>query len=265
MSNIGSRKILIHQNMASSASTQPISMVGSVNVPNEQYNPILEFKAGVTACLVSWSAFRTAVGSGWGGGERESQKKAEDLRSHIFAKFDGRFPLANYDAFDLADDLAIYIEEEFSVTLEDDSERQLAETIFRLYECCLKGDPSLARHMVAQAAVAVAMNSQFPVKVQTTEHDDEDEEMESNESSVIVGIAGHDGTMQPPTQGLIQKPIMPLNLVDYIDQPMFGKAKKNNTNPVEPARQLGETVSESAVEMDEDGFAPVKKGNRRGY
>mmetsp|Transcript_27551 Transcript_27551/g.75192 ORF Transcript_27551/g.75192 Transcript_27551/m.75192 type:complete len:251 (-) Transcript_27551:2415-3167(-) len=249
--------------MASPASAQPISMVGSASDPNQQYHPMLEFQAGVTACLVSWSALRTAVESGWGGGERESQKKAEDLRCHIFSKFDGRFPLANYEAFDLADDLAIYIEEEFSVTLQDDSERQLAETIFRLYEYCLKGDPSSARQMVAQAAGAVALSSQFPVRVQTTEHDDDDEEMESNESSTAAGTLAHTGTMQTPTQQLIQNPMIPPNLADYIDQPMFGKAKKKEINSVGPIRQLGEKDSESVVEMDEDGFAPVKKGNRR--
>lgn len=66
-------------------------------------NAIEEFRAGVTACLRSWSALRTAVESGWGGGERESQGKADDLRKSIFDIMDGsQCPLPNFDEQDLA-------------------------------------------------------------------------------------------------------------------------------------------------------------------
>ena len=252
--------------MASLANSQPLLAVGSINTQNQQYNPILEFKAGVTACLLSWSALRTAVESGWGGGERESHKKAEDLRLNIYEKMDGKkCPLPNYDAFELADDLAIYIEEEFSVTLEDDSERQLADTLFQMYESCLNGNPTLARQMIAHAAGVVALNSQFPVKVQTTEHDDDDdEEMEADGSSMMAGTTNHTATMPVPQQQIQQNPMMPSNLADYIYQPMFGKPIEKTTVPLEPLRQLGETISDSGViEMDDDGFAPVKKGSRR--
>ena len=240
--------------MASHASSLP-----PTNNQNQQYNALLEFRAGVTACLISWSALRTAVESGWGGGERESQKKAEDLRSHIFSAMDGRFPLPNFDAFELADNLAIYIEEEFSVTLEDESERQLAEFIFHMYEHCLKGDPTSARQMIAQAASAVALNSNYPVRVQTTEHDDDDDD------DKMAGPTNDTAGIQSPPQQLIQNPMAPLNLAEYVDRPMFGKPKKQNNFAAKPVRQLGETSADTgnAVEMDDDGFAPVKKGNRR--
>lgn len=66
-------------------------------------NAMEEFQAGVTACLRSWSALRTAVQSGWGGGERESQAKADDLRKNIFDIMDGsRCPIPNFDIQDLA-------------------------------------------------------------------------------------------------------------------------------------------------------------------
>jgi hypothetical protein len=237
-------------------------VTGSINNHDQTYNPLLEFKAGVTAYLASWSALRTAAESGWGGGERVSQQKAEDLRTRIFETFNGRkCPLPNYDAFDLADDLAIYIEEEFSVTLEDDSERQLAEAVFQLYERCLNGDPTFARQMVAQAASAVELNSQFPVKVQTGEHDDDDDddEMEGAETSTMVGATNHADTMGSPQQGM-----MPTNLEDYVSRPLFGKVIKKKVGSKGPIRQLGETAEGSGVvEMDEDGFAPVIKGNRR--
>ena len=66
-------------------------------------NNLEEFRAGVSACLRSWSALRTAVESGWGGGDRESQNKAEGLRQSIFETLNGsKFPLPNYDEQDLA-------------------------------------------------------------------------------------------------------------------------------------------------------------------
>lgn len=243
-----------------------MSTPGGSAQTTEIYNPLLEFKAGVTACLVSWSALRTAVESGWGGGERESQKKAEDLRCNIFLKMDGRkCPLPDYDTFDFADDLAIFIEEEFSVTLEDGSERQLAEAIFQIYERCMNGDPTLARQMVAQATRVVALSGQYPVKVQSTEHDDEDDEMELSETSAVDKPTNQVVGVGTNVQQSNANDGMPSNLVDYVSQPLFGKEKRKKDVAVEPIRQLGQAVPGSDdVEMDDDGFAPVKKkGSRR--
>lgn len=207
---------------------------------------IEEFRAGVTACLRSWSALRTAVESGWGGGERESQAKAEDLRQNIFQLLDGsKFP-PSCDEMDLADSLAIYLEEEFSVTLEDKSEQQVAETIFKMYEGCHKGDTTLCRQMIAHAESAISLSSQYPVQIQTTEHDDdEDEDMsgttESNQSTPLV----------VPT------------ISAFNEQPLFGPPKKVQT-PLAPVRQLGEAAPvQPTIEIDDDGFAPVKQKGRR--
>jgi pre-rRNA-processing protein TSR2 len=66
-------------------------------------NAIEEFRGGVTACLRSWSALRTAVESGWGGGERESQTKADDLRNSILDIMDGsQNPIPHFEREDLA-------------------------------------------------------------------------------------------------------------------------------------------------------------------
>ena len=207
---------------------------------------IEEFRAGVTACLRSWSALRTAVESGWGGGERESQAKAEDLRQNIFQLLDGsKFP-PSCDEMDLADSLAIYLEEEFSVTLEDKSELQVAETIFKMYEGCHKGDTTLCRQMIAHAESAISLSSQYPVQIQTPEHDDdEDEDMsgttESNQSTPLVA----------PT------------ISAFNEQPLFGPPKKVQT-PLAPVRQLGEAAPvQPTIEIDDDGFAPVKQKGRR--
>jgi Pre-rRNA-processing protein TSR2. len=60
-----------------------------------------EFQAGVTAVLRSWSAFRTAVESGWGGAA--SKEKAEFLRTHIFECFDYKKSKPSVDVYELED------------------------------------------------------------------------------------------------------------------------------------------------------------------
>lgn len=219
-------------------------------------NAMEEFRAGVTACLRSWSALRTAVESGWGGGERESQSKAEALRRSIFDIMNGsQCPIPNFDQTDLADNLAIYLEEEYSVTLEDDSELQVADDIFRMYETCCQGDTSIARQMVANANGAVAFSAQFPVQLQTTEHDEDDDDVVMDSHDVGSMLSTSTAAVSP-TQILI----------DYNSKPLFGEPRKVSANS-EPVRQLGDMgeVKDAEIEMDEDGFATVKpKGRRKG-
>eukprot|EP00934_Nitzschia_sp_Nitz4_P000040 Nitzschia sp. Nitz4//scaffold22_size323478//289621//290355//NITZ4_000586-RA/size323478-augustus-gene-0.251-mRNA-1//-1//CDS//3329543174//40//frame0 len=215
-------------------------------------NYMEDFHAGVTACLRSWSAFRTAVESGWGGGDKQSQAKADDLRKSIFEIMNGKqCPISNFDRQDLADNLAIYLEEEFSVTLEDESEVQVAEAIFQMYEGCCRGDPSLARQLVHQAQGVVDFNAQFPVQLQTTEHDmdeDDDDDMGAETAAQANPAAA-------PLGGIPE---------NYSSAPLFGEAKKVAA-PTGPVRQLGEAAAPTVEEeMDDDGFAPVvKKKNQR--
>lgn len=226
-----------------------------------------DFQAGVTACLRSWSALRTAAEGGWGGGTLESHAKAEELRRHILTVLDGKkCPPANYDVIDLADNLAIYMEEEFSVTLEDDSEQQVAETIFEMYEGCFSGNPTLARHLVAVADAAVALNSQYPVKVQTTEHDDDDDDDEDMVDETLSGPSASAEIAISMNSGGQQEMARAQSAVDYSQQPLFGTpmAPKKPAAPAAPIRQLGESASEDpAMEMDDDGFAPVKPKGRK--
>lgn len=211
-----------------------------------------EFRAGVTACLRSWSALRTAVESGWGGGDIQSQKKAEDLRQIIFDLLNGQTFPPKIDLMDLSDNLAIYMEEEFSVTVEDNSEQQVAEVLFRMYEGLSKGDLTLCRQMVAHADGAINMQSQFGVQIQTTEHDDDDDDDMTDSQA-----PGQANSLAP-----VVNPIPAA--ANFSDQPLFGKPKKPQ-GPVGPARQLGEAAApKPVVEVDDDGFAPVKpKGKRQ--
>ncbi len=134
---------------------------------------LAEFQAGVTAALRSWSALRTAVEGDWGG--VDSKAKAEDLRANIFEQFDasGKPKMAQEE---LEDNLASYMEEEFSVVLEDGSERQLADVIYRMYEGCRVGDVTLARQVVANAQAVVAAMPAHKAVVQTEGELDEDDD-----------------------------------------------------------------------------------------
>merc|ERR1719330_187990 len=137
-----------------------------------------EFQAGVTAALRAWSALRTAVQSGWGG--LESKEKAEFLRSYVFESFDYRLPKAKLDIDDLEDHLAIYMEEEFSVVLEDQSEREVAQLIWQMYQSCGKGDFTVSRQTAANAAKAMASNEKVTVQSDSDDSDDEMETMGTN-------------------------------------------------------------------------------------
>jgi len=233
--------------------------------------PMAEFQAGVTACMRSWSALRTAVEGGWGG--NDSEQKADDLRENIYnAMGDGRRQPA-LEVHDLEDNLAIYMEEEFAVQLEDSSEKQVAQTLFRLYEECCQGSTSLAESLVMTALkydqqIAAA----FPVQIQSTEHDD-DEDEDDDEDDAMMDTDGNDAgvTMssvasappQPQAQPALQpqQPVAEATLpvvsaAEYAAQSVFAKPKQ----PKAPRKPREETPE---VQMDEDGFAPVTKGRRK--
>ena len=221
-----------------------------------------EFRAGVTATLRSWSALRTAVESGWGG--VHSQQKAEDLRSNIYDHFDGAFvpPKQFADLMDLEDALAVYMEEEFSLTLEDGSEKQIADVIWRLYATCAKGDVTLAQQVVQAAEQAVMQSplvSSGGPMVQSSENDDDDDEEEEEEEDEEM----MDAEATDPSHSRISSVGTPLatcgSVAEYASQPLFGPIPKTRSVVNEPPlRQLGEAppATEELV-LDEDGFAPV--------
>lgn len=232
-----------------------------------------EFRAGLTACLRSWSALRAAVEGGWGG--NESCTKAEDLRNNILQHFDGSgFQPRTLTIDDLEDNLAIYLEEEFAVVLEDNSERQVADAIWRMYEQCMKGDASLAKHLVDAANGVIQQSSAYPVRVQAPamdgdgdddddEDDDEgdddegdDEMMDTNDEGMTAEVAP-----TPVSVGAVTDPS------EYASQFLFGPPRPvRNVVDDKPVRQLGEApVEEPVVVIDDDGFEPVvkRKGGKK--
>lgn len=200
----------------------------------QQQNPITieqatsEFQAGVTAALRSWSALRTAVQSGWGG--VESNDKAEFLREYILESLDFKLPKPKVDIDDLEDHLAIYMEEEFSIVLEDESERQMAQLIWQLYQSCGKGNYDLSRQIVANSANAVTSN--VNVNVQCENSDDESDDG--------MDASNDDSNLSSSNQYLFGVPNSVIQ-------------SSNNIIPSQPREPKPEPI------VDDDGFTMVPK------
>jgi pre-rRNA-processing protein TSR2 len=253
-----------------------------------------EFRAGVTASLRSWSALRTAVETGWGGAE--SIRKAELLRSQIFEIFNGESvpPKSMADVTDLEDALAIFMEEEFSVVLEDRSDKQVADVIWKMYEACAKlGDVQMATQVVAVAEHAAAKLNQgyFPVQIVAPENADDSDDDENDVAheptdgtqtmeTTTVSVQSDKAMAQSAAgedRAIDADPAMPVSpqvallartsAAEYAAQPLFASTKKRKTLEQPPPRQLGEkpaaSLESNEPPADEDGFAPVAKQKRR--
>jgi len=217
-----------------------------------------EFKAGVTSMLRSWNALRTAVEQQWGG--IESAAKAEDLRRNIFEAFDLSINKKAMDVYELQENIFLYMEEEFSIVLEDDSDKQVAEMIFTLFEqCCQKEDLTLYRQiMEMENKVNSAPAAKPMVKVEGELDEDSDDE----------GMEGVVMTDESHTPMVSENNINFPNMEEYVSAPLFAgghdSTKKDNVSN-KPVRQLGEqeTQTPQPVEVDDDGFATVAKPTRR--
>jgi len=208
----------------------------------EKQKMIEDFRAGVTATLRSWTSLRNAVDSGWGG--TNSQEKADILRQSIYEHLDGTTFPPKMDQSDLEDALVIYMEEEFSITLEDNSEKQIADVLLRMYEDCFsdKKDPTLCRKIVNSSIQASESIGSYPVQVQSSEHDDDDDEMEDVSETTSLD------TQTFAAESLFGGPI--------IDQKRQGADL--------PTRQLGEAKMEKAApEVDGDGFATISSTKKK--
>mmetsp|Transcript_997 Transcript_997/g.1578 ORF Transcript_997/g.1578 Transcript_997/m.1578 type:complete len:234 (+) Transcript_997:83-784(+) len=217
-------------------------------------NAIDEFRAGVTAVLRSWSPLRAAIESGWGG--IESNAKGEDLRNEIYRVFDGSCFPPKMDISELEDELFDYMEQQFSVVLEDESEKQVAEVVYRMYEGCHKGDVSLARQMVVLANKAEEASKAYPVQVQSNPDDEIDEDDDKSNNAM-------QNIQQMGTAAVAQIPSFTAQ--QYASGSLFGVDQQTKpTGPAKPTRQLGESEPEKpAPEVDDDGFTSVVPNRRR--
>ncbi|KAL3795215.1 hypothetical protein HJC23_008300 [Cyclotella cryptica] len=220
---------------------------------NTTVNPYLEFQAGVTATLRSWSALSTAVQHEWGGSE--SSSKADDLRANIFTFFDGSSPNPKMTQEELEDNLLSYMEEEFGVVLEDNSEREIADLICRMYQQCGRGECVLVREVVANA-----MKAEEQLKQQNLKSLIQSGDADMDESSDEEGEEENDDEMETAPEEQ-----QPTSLEEYVNRNLFGGPSKPKKE-LPPPRQLGEPEPQKPQpKIDDDGFAmvPTRKGSRR--
>lgn len=220
-----------------------------------------EFQAGVTALLRSWPVLKTAVEQQWG--SIDSAAKAEDLRRNIFEAFDLSTNKKSIDVFDLQENIFLYMEEEFSVILEDDSDRQVAEMICRLFEQCIQEDLTFYREVIELVNKANAMpKDKIMLKVEgELDEDSGDEDGMEVDDDVMTDVQQNDVNIV--TENIFSN----MSMREYVSAPLFGSdhnsSKKNA--PTKPARQLGEEEPQKLqlVEVDDDGFATVAKPTRK--
>lgn len=222
-------------------------------------DPYADFQAGATAALRSWSALREAVQHSWGG--NASAAKAEDLRSNLFTYFDGTSPNPKLSLYDLEDNLLAYMEDEFCVVLEDGSEREVADLIWRMYEACAKGEVTLAREVVRNAirAEEALRDSNVKSVIQSGEDGDDDMDDDGAEADAPPTEMGGESA-----EG--QQPAVNNAASSYASELLFGGPPKPRPE-LPPPRQLGVPDPELPPPvLDDDGFSMVatkKKGARR--
>ena len=246
--------------------------------PQQQHpnTALIEFHAGVTAVLRTWSAFKTAVIQQWGG--IDSHSKAETLRSHIFQHYNGQ---ANMEVYDLEDNLALFMEEEFSLVLEDDSECQVANAISNMYQQCSQGEFTLVREMVTLAErLRLQDNGSVQHQAQIINLGELDDDENESEEDDQITLATDTNTAAVPTtlingsnrvnhsMASVSVTITSNTILEYALSPLFNgglQPKKTVAKEVPPTRQLGEHEPEKPSDvamMDEDGFAVVTSNRR---
>ena len=200
-----------------------------------------------------------AVQHEWGGSE--SAAKAEDLRSNIFQFFDGSSPNAKMSQEELEDNLLAYMEDEFGVVLEDNSEREIADLICRMYQQCGRGEVMLVREVVEQALKVQGQLDEHKLKsvIQSgdAEMDESSDEDEGDDNEMVTEEQGR----LPQNSASVSHNNNFESIEEFVSASLFGGPPKPKKE-LPPPRQLGEAEPDKPQpELDDDGFAPVvRKG-----
>ncbi|CDI80938.1 hypothetical protein, conserved [Eimeria acervulina] len=148
------------------------------------------FKEAVAAVLAQWTVLNLAVEQGWGG--RESYKKRQQLYEDIITEFSEN---KKVDADDLACSLSERLSREFSVSVEDDSDLEVAQLLVELHEQTSRGCFDLAaavQQQQKQRATAAAQSRCGNVPAaegdcSMSDSSDEEEALEALMSTVEIG------------------------------------------------------------------------------
>jgi pre-rRNA-processing protein TSR2 len=110
------------------------------------------FVEGTAIILSTWTALRIAVQNEFGG--PDSQAKADWLVQAIVEHFDAEGK--GVEVEDLEDILLDVMAREFQVSLEDESEREMANLLFNLYRQCITGNTTLLESLRERQKKALA-------------------------------------------------------------------------------------------------------------
>ena len=99
----------------------------------DEHRPV--FRRGVKAVFDRWTALQLAIVNAWGG--TESEQKARDAEEEIAEWFASK---KSKDALELGDMLIEIMGDDFNVTCEDGSEREVANALSTMYEQCAVGN-----------------------------------------------------------------------------------------------------------------------------
>jgi pre-rRNA-processing protein TSR2 len=272
------QQVLGQKNFSSSS-----SVIGSAS-SNAANLAVMEFHAGVTAVLRSWSALKTAVMQEWGGDD--SYKKAESLRSLILEQYSNSSSCV-MEVYDLEDNLNLYMEEEFCLWLEDNSERHVAQVIVQMYEQCRQGVFTLSREMVAVAEHLRLQQEGYSAPTAMICQDDDDDDDDEEEESIMRATTNNNNNYNPSVSTTTTDPSMathnnnsvvwfstesitPTVILEYATGSLFGNQRTTKSNEAsnretKVTRQLGEPELPPTIEepMDEDGFTVVIRKNRK--
>ena len=105
---------------------------GAVTVVPEEHWPT--FRRGVKAVFDRWTAIQLAVVNAWGGAE--SERKVNETEEEIAAWFASR---KRKDELELEDLLIEILGDDFNVSCEDGSPREVAKALWAMHEQCAEG------------------------------------------------------------------------------------------------------------------------------
>lgn len=191
------------------------------------------------------------------------------------------------DAYELEDNLLLYMEEEFGVVLEDGSEVEIANLICTMYEACVgRGDVTLAQNVVQNAMrVEEAMKSSNVKSVFKSgkdddleggdscdggddDDDDEDDDMMEEDCDLVeVGDGNINQEQESSMQamdGVTSATQMSIEQA-FASGSLFAGPLTKPKKELPPPRQLGEPEPEKPQPVvDEDGFAMVPTKRKGG-
>ncbi|RUS20418.1 Pre-rRNA-processing protein TSR2-domain-containing protein [Endogone sp. FLAS-F59071] len=147
------------------------------------------FTDGVSCIFRAWTALKLAVDLDWGG--PDSAEKRAWFVDIVVEQFQQKGK--KLDAFELEDILSQIMQDEFSVTLEDDSAYAVSQHIVKIYNECIQGDYTSVNALRDMASSKAPEASRAANDDSDGGDDDEEEEGEGNGNDRGEGPSTIDG------------------------------------------------------------------------